>query len=85
MFKITEVRVKKINKGKLLGYASILIDKCFIVDGIALLDGEKGRYILMPINTKIKKVRRYNAFPINEDTRKLIFDAISQKYDELEE
>ena len=82
MLKIKEVRVKKINNGKFLGYASILLDSCFIVDGIELYEGEKGRYILMPKNHKIKKFRKNTVYPINETARNQILEAVSNKYDE---
>lgn len=36
MIKIDEVRITKINKNNFLGYASILIDKSIIIDGIEL-------------------------------------------------
>ena len=39
MLNISEVRIKKINKGNFLGYARILIDNSMIVDGIELHDG----------------------------------------------
>ena len=58
MLNISEVRIKKINKGNFLGYASILIDNSMIVDGIELHDGEKGRYIYMPLNPKMRKTRK---------------------------
>ena len=57
MLEINEVRIKKINKGKFLGYASILIQNSLVIDGIELHDGEKGRYIYMPLNPKMKKSR----------------------------
>lgn len=40
MLNITEVRIKKINKGDLLAAASICIDNCFIIREIKLLDGK---------------------------------------------
>lgn len=42
MLNITEVRIKKINKGDLLAAASICIDNCFIIREIKLLDGKNG-------------------------------------------
>ena len=48
MLNITEVRIKKINKGDLLAAASICIDDCFIIREIKLLNGKNGRYISMP-------------------------------------
>ena len=52
MLNISEVRIKRINRGKFLGYASMLIDDSIIVDGIEFFEGKKGRYFLMPLNPK---------------------------------
>ena len=82
MLNISEVRIKKINKGNFLGYASILIDNSMIVDGIELHDGEKGRYIYMPLNPKMRKTRNNSAYPIENETREQILEAVSNKYDE---
>lgn len=75
----------KINKGKFLGYASILIQNSLVIDGIELHDGEKGRYIYMPLNPKMKKSRRNSSYPIDNKTREQILQLISEKYDETEE
>ena len=85
MLNITEIRIKRINSGKFLGYASILIDDCFIIDGIELYNGEKGRYILMPLNPKLRKTRKNSSYPIKNETRSQILEAISEKFDEEEE
>ncbi len=82
MLKITEVRVNKIDNGSFLGYASILIDDSVIIDGIELYDGKNGRYILMPLNPKNKKKRKNSAYPIKNDAREKILEAVSKKYDE---
>ena len=42
MLNISEVRIKRINRGKFLGYVSILIDDSIIVDGIEFFEGKKG-------------------------------------------
>ena len=85
MLNISEVRINKINKGSFLGYASILVDKSIIIDGIEFFDGKDGRYILMPLNPKIKKIRRNSAYPITNEAREKILDAISKKFDETDE
>lgn len=82
MLEISEVRVKKINRGKFLGYASILIGNSLVVDGIELHEGEKGRYIYMPLNPKMKRERRNSTYPINNETREQILQLVSDKYDE---
>ena len=79
MLKISEIRINKINKGKFLGYASILIDNSLI----EMYEGRNGRYILMPLSRNSNKDKRRNsAYPINEETRSKILEAISKKYDE---
>lgn len=85
MIEINKVRIKKINRGKFLGYASILIGNSMIIDGIELHEGEKGRYIYMPLNPKLKKSRRNSIYPINNETREQILQLISDKYDEESE
>lgn len=83
MLNITEIRIKKINKGDLLAAASICIDNCLIVNEIKLLNGKNGRYISMP-NRKLKNkdIRRNFAYPINNKTRLQLLEAISEQYDD---
>ena len=84
MINITEVRIKKINKGDLLGAASICIDNCFIVREIKLLDGKNGRYISMPKRKiKNKDFVQDSAYPPDNETRLQILEAMSSKYDEI--
>lgn len=86
MLNITEVRIKKINKGDLLAAASICIDNCFIVREIKLLNGKNGRYISMP-KRKIKNrdFRQDFSYPINEETRVQLLEIISEQYDDTVE
>lgn len=86
MLNITEIRIKKINKGDLLAAASICIDDCFIVNEIKLLNGKNGRYISMP-NRKLKNkdIRRNFSYPINNETRQQLLDVISEQYDDIVE
>lgn len=83
MLNITEVRIKKINKGDLLGAATICLDDCFVIKEIKLLNSEKGRYIIMP-KRKVKNrdfIQDFS-YPINNETREQILNAISEKFDE---
>lgn len=83
MLNITEIRIKKINKGDLLAAASVCIDNCFVVNEIKLLNGKNGRYINMA-NRKLKNknIRKTFAYPINEETRVQLLEAISEAYDD---
>ena len=83
MLNITEIRVKKINKGDLLAAASICIDNCFIIREIKLLNGKNGRYISMPKRrVKNKDFKQDFSYPINEATRLQLLEAISEQYDD---
>lgn len=83
MLNITEVRIKKINKGDLLAAASICIDNCFIIREIKLLNGKNGRYISMPKRkVKNKDFKQDFSYPINEETRLQLLEAISEQYDD---
>lgn len=86
MLNITEIRIKKINKGDLLAAASICIDDCFIVREIKLLNGKNGRYISMPKRRlKNKEFKQDFSYPINEETRLQLLEAISKQYDDSTE
>ena len=86
MLNITEVRIKKINKGDLLAAASICIDDCFVVREIKLLDGKNGRYISMPKRRiKNKDFTQDFSYPINNETRLQLLEEISKKYDDAVE
>ncbi len=82
MLNITEIRIKKIGKGDLLAAASVCIDNCFIMNEIKLLDGKNGRYISFPNRRlKNKDIRKNFSYPINNETRLQLLDAISEEYD----
>lgn len=86
MLNITKTKIKKINQGDLLCYASICIDDSIVIDGIKLLNGKNGRYIRMA-GRKIKNLNRERnyAYPINNDTRIQLLNEISEEYDNSSE
>ena len=81
MLNITEIRIKKIDKGDLLASASVCIDNCLILREIKLLNGKNGQYISMPK----RKVKNKNfiqdfSYPITNETRLQLLEAISEEY-----
>ena len=86
-FKITEVRIFKINKrGALLGYANIVINNCFTVKGIRILENEKtGRFVAMPARRLPGEKRAYKdlCHPLNQEVRTLITKEIFDAYEKL--
>jgi len=84
--KITSVDVRKFEKegSRLKGIASVLIDDCFVVRDIKIIDGNNGLYIAMPSRKTATGTHKDIAHPINQDTRKLFQDAILDVYNEVE-
>lgn len=88
-FKITEVRIFKIKqRGALLGYANVVINDCFIIRGIRILENQRtGRFIAMPARRLPGKRREYKdlCHPLNQEVRNLITKEIFNAYDKLDE
>ena len=80
--KITSVTVRKIEKenSRMKGIASVLIDDCFAVHDIRIIDGDNGLFIAMP--SKKVNDERYEdiCHPINAETRKMFEDKILEEY-----
>lgn len=83
---ITDIQIIKVEgKGKLLAYANIVINEALVLKGIKIIDGEKGKFIVMPSQTLIRKgkIKTFEYFhPINNEARYLIADAIINTYNE---
>lgn len=82
---ITEVRVfPKDNLGKTLGFANITLMDKFVVKNLRIVKGEKGIFIGMPSNKRKNGEFIDLFFPITQDARDLITDAIINKYEEVQ-
>ena len=84
--KITSVTVKKIDKenSRMKGIASVLIDECFAVHDIRIIEGDNGLFIAMPSKTTANGEHSDIAHPINKETRKMFEDAIIEAYNNAE-
>ena len=84
---ITSVNVKKYDKeeSKMKGIASVLIDECFVIRDIRIIDGNDGLFIAFPSRKNNEGLYVDVAHPINSETRKLFEDAIFEEYNKLEE
>ena len=85
--KITSVSVRKIEKegSRMKGIASVLIDDCFAVHDIRIIEGEDGLFIAMPSRKTPTGDYRDIAHPINPETRALFEEAILEAYNTAEE
>lgn len=80
--KITSVTVKKIDKenSRMKGIASVLIDDCFAVHDIRIIEGDNGLFVAMPSRKTATGGYRDIAHPITSECRKMFETAILEAY-----
>ena len=80
--KITSVTVHKIEKdnSRMKGIASVLLDDCFAIHDIRIIDGDNGLFIAMPSRKTSTGGYRDIAHPINPETRTQFEEAILEAY-----
>ena len=80
--KITSVNVRIIEKedNKMKGLASVLIDNCFAIHDIRIIQGENGLFVAMPSRKTATGGYRDIAHPITPECRKMFEDAVIEAY-----
>ncbi len=80
--KITSVNVKIIESenGKMKAIASVVVDDCFAIHDIRIIEGEKGLFIAMPSRKTSSGEYRDVAHPITPECRKMFEDTILEEY-----
>lgn len=84
--KITSVNVRKVEKedSRMKGIASVLIDDCFAVHDLKIIEGDTGLFVAMPSRKTATGGYRDIAHPINPETRKLFEETILEAYKNAE-
>ncbi len=85
--KITSVNVRKIEKenSRMKGIDSILIDDCFAVHDIKVIEGDNGLFVAMPSRRNAVGDYRDVAHPINQETREMFNQVILEEYEKAED
>ncbi|MDR0306901.1 MAG: SpoVG family protein [Chitinispirillales bacterium] len=73
---ITGIRIKLSNDGNVRAYASIMIDGCFLVKGLAIFERPKGFFVSMPGRRTSNGVMRNFCYTLNKQTEKMIQDRV---------
>lgn len=75
--------IKKLfnNDGNVKAVVSLTIEEAFVVRGVRLVDGKNGLFVSMPSRRNAAKEFYDICFPINNDMRLHIFDAVKAAYD----
>ncbi|MFA5603661.1 MAG: septation regulator SpoVG [Bacilli bacterium] len=81
---ITSVKVRKIVKddSRMKGIATVLLDDCFAIHDIRIIEGDNGLFIAMPSRKTPTNEYRDIAHPTNQETRKMFEEAIIKAYNE---
>ena len=80
---ITDVRVFPVDEEKLKAFVSIIIDDCFVVSDIKIINGASGLFISMPSKKRKNGTFRDIAHPLNNETRRRIEEKVLDRYKEL--
>ena len=85
--KITSVNVRKIEKegSRMKGIASVLLEDCFAIHDIRIIEGDNGLFIAMPSRKTATGGYRDIAHPINPETRAMFEEAILEAYNNAED
>ena len=83
--KITSVnvRIAENEDSKMKGIASVIVDDCFAIHDIRIIEGENGLFTAMPSRKTSTGKYRDVAHPINQECRKMFDDAILEEYNKL--
>jgi len=84
--KITSVNVRKVEKdeSRMKGIASVVVDDCFAIHDIRIIEGDKGLFTAMPSRKTATGGYRDIAHPINPETRAMFDEAILEEYKKAE-
>ena len=77
---ITQVRVFPVEEDKLKAFVSIVLDECFVVSDIKIIQGANGLFVSMPSKRSRNGSFRDIAHPLNNETRRMIEERIIGEY-----
>lgn len=77
---ITKVRVFPVEGERLKAYVNIVIDDCFILRDLKIINGNSGIFVAMPSKKRKDGTYQDTAHPLDNETRKKIEDPILAEY-----
>lgn len=81
--KVTEVKIFPVTDDKLKAFVSVVLDHCFMVNDIKVIEGRDGRFISMPSRRKRNGKFKDVAHPLNSETRQMLEEEILGEYDRM--
>lgn len=80
---ITDIRVSPVDDDKLKAFVTIVLDGCFVVCDIKIIQGGQGLFISMPSKRRKDGTFRDLAHPLNSETRQLLEEQILARYSDV--
>ncbi len=78
---ITEVRIMPSKGGKIKAFASIVIDDCFVINDLRVVEARDGHFMVtMPARKARNGQMRDIAHPINAETRKMVEEKVLAEF-----
>jgi stage V sporulation protein G len=77
---ITEVKVFPVNEEKLKAYVTIVLDHCFVVRDLKIINGATGLFVAMPSKKRSDGTYKDVAHPLNKATRMTMEKKILEAY-----
>lgn len=78
---ITKVTLRPVAMNKVVAIASIVIDDCFVIHDLRVVNGDKGLFVAMPSRKLPNGDFRDICHPINTDARTAVQDAVLAQFD----
>lgn len=78
---ITDVKIFLVGEEKLKAFVSIVLDGCFMINDIKVIEGRDGLFISMPSRKKRNGQFKDVAHPLNQETRTWMEGAILGEYE----
>lgn len=87
MMDITEVKVYPVRKhdDKLKAFATIILDDCFVIRDLKVINGNTGLFVAMPSRKKADGTYADIAHPLNQDTRAKMEQTVLGEYNKVME
>jgi len=82
MFNITDIRITKVDgDDKLKAFAALVIEDCFLVGDLRVVEGEDGFFVAMPSRRKRDGSFKDIAYPLNNNLREEIEEKVLLAYE----
>ncbi len=81
---ITEIKIFPVNEdGPLKAYVTIVLDKCFSIHDLKVIQGDKRLFVAMPNKKDKNGIWRDLVHPVNQETREKIEAEILSQYSSI--